>query len=154
MEEKLDAILNETSNIKVCMDRIEEKLDSQGKKIDSQGKMLEEQGKKLDLQEKILEAHGKRIDSQSTHIAALDKKVDKIEIDLRMQIINVKDELMSKIDDAIDINIRQSNMLGMHFEKLYQESKNDREQLHQSVDILSNAIQFNKMEIEKLVAKC
>lgn len=144
MEEKVDEILKIVSKLQEEVSGVKTETGSLKSEIISLKT-------RMDMVEKRLDSQGKQM---ADGFNALDKKIDKTAIELRVQISNVRDELKTDIRDASDISIRQYNMLGEHFERLYQESKKDRQELHQSVDILSNAFQFNKMEIEKLKTKC
>ena len=123
MEEKLDTILNEISNIKVRMDILEKRLDTQGRKMDD-------------------------------NFSALDKKIDDTRLELTREIRRKSDELKAQIGDLREINIREHSTITEHFESLYQESKNDRKELHQNINDLSLAHKLNRMDIDKFMAKC
>lgn len=158
MEEKVDEILKIVSKLQATV--LDLQAEVSGVKTET-GSLKSEVGNlkteiaslktRMDMVEKRLDSQGKQM---ADGFNTLDKKIDKTAIELRVQISNVRDELKIDIKDAIDISVRQAMMVSEHCERLYQESKKDRQELHQSVDILSNAFQFNKMEIEKLKSKC
>ena len=100
----------------------------------------------------------KRLDAQGEQIAnnfnTINDKIDQVAIELRQSIFNLGNEIRKEIRDFKEVNGRQHLEMSEHFEYLYQESKNDREELHQSVNELSKAHKLNRIDIDKLIAKC
>lgn len=137
MEEKLDLLIKEIKGLKdevkglsIRMDSFEERMDVFEKRLDLQGKQIAE------------------------NFATLDKKIDDTRLELKREIINQTNEIKKEIRDFKEVNGRQHLKMSENFEYLYQESKNDIEELHQSVNDLSKAHKLNRMDIDKLIAKC
>lgn len=91
--------------------------------VRERGKRMED---KLDNLTKVVDVNGARLTIQG----------DKIDIGIRDKI----DGLGNKIDDYRQINEREHSIITQAMQELYQESKNDRKELHIQVDELRKTI--------------
>ncbi len=130
MEEKLDLILNEIKGLKTEVKGLSARMDIVEKRLDAQGEQI------------------------ANNFNTINDKIDQVAIELRQSIFNLGNEIRKEIRDFKEVNGRQHLEMSEHFEYLYQESKNDREELHQSVNELSKAHKLNRIDIDKLIAKC
>ena len=137
MEEKVDEILKIVSKLQATVLDLQAEVSGVKTETGSLKSEIISLKTRMDMVEKRLDSQGKQM---ADGFNTLDKKIDKTAIELRVQMSSVKDELESKINDAIDISSRQYMMVSEHFEKLYQESKKDRQELHQSAKIFAQIV--------------
>ncbi len=140
MEEKIDFLVEK-------IDVLSNEVKKTNEKVDSLVNEMKEVKGRLDVVENRLDSQGKKIDENS-------EKIEDLRIDLTKEINRVSSRLEQKIDGFREINTREHSVITEHFEDLYQESKQDRRELHQNVNDLSNAYKMNRMDIDRIMAKC